>query len=160
MLRRAISFTAVVLAAAAAVSTAYAAGALPLGPAATGQEHVYRGYYDGHKDVYVVTDTSSKSQAAAMGINYSAALGTVKGAPSQYFINGRAAPGQLSVFGSEPGEASYNPLWEELMVTWKPGVTPVLLVKDNQIEALAKQHKLTVTDAHIVLNAPILKIVK
>jgi hypothetical protein len=39
-------------------------------------------------------------------------------------------------------------------------VTPVLLVKDNQIEALAKQHKLTVTDAHIVLNAPILKIMK
>ncbi|HXY80759.1 MAG TPA: hypothetical protein VEH55_05275 [Gaiellaceae bacterium] len=161
MLRKGISFAAVVLTAAAAVSTAYAVGGtLPLGPAATGQEHVYRGYYDGHKDVYVVTDTSSKSQATAMGINYSPALGTVKGAPFQYFISGPAAPGQLAVFGSEPGETDYNPLWEELFVTWKPGVKPVLLVQDDQINALAKQHKLTVTDAHIVLNAPILKVEK
>jgi len=34
-------------------------------------------------------------------------------------IEGRAAKGQLSVFGSEPGEPDYNPLWEEKFVTWK-----------------------------------------
>ena len=49
-----------------------------------------------------------------------------------------AAKGQLSVFGSEPGESDYNPLWEEFFVTWKPGVTPVLLVKDDQVKSLAK----------------------
>jgi hypothetical protein len=40
-------------------------------------------------------------------------------------------------------------------VTWQPGITPVLLVKDNQITALAKAGKLTISDPHVVLNAPI-----
>jgi hypothetical protein len=36
-------------------------------------------------------------------------------------------------------------------------VKPVLLGRDDQIKSLAKARKLTITDAHIVLNAPILK---
>ena len=59
------------------------------------------------------------------------------------------------MFGSEPSESDYNPLWEEIFVTWKSGASPVLLVRDNQIDKLAKAGKLTETDAHIVLNAPI-----
>ena len=45
-------------------------------------------------------------------------------------------------------------------MTWKPGVTPVLLVKDDQIKSLAKAKKVTLKDAHIVLNAPITKVGK
>lgn len=145
----------------ALAATAYAAGgSLPLGPSATAQQKVFRGFYDGHHDVYLVTDVSSKSQAKALGINYSAELAGVKNAPAQYFIEGHAATGQLSVFGSEPGEADYNPLWEEQIVTWKAGVKPALLVRDDQIKGLAKKHELTIRDAHIVLNAPITKIEK
>ncbi len=154
---RRIALTAAALFALAA--TAYAAGSsLPLGPSTTAQEKVFRGFYDGHHDVYLVTDVSNKAQAKALGINYSAELATVKGAPAQYFIEGRAVAGQLAVFGSEPGEADYNPLWEEKIVTWKAGVKPVLLVRDDQIKGLAAKHKLTIRDAHIVLNAPITKI--
>jgi hypothetical protein len=127
-----------------------------LGPAKSGTLHVYTAYYDGHFDTYVLTDVSSKSQAAALKLNYSAGLAEVKGAPFQYFIQGKAAKGQLSVFGSEPGEDDYNPLWDELFVTWKLGVKPVLLVRDDQIDALQKKGELTVRDAHIILNAPIL----
>jgi hypothetical protein len=128
---------------------------LNLGPAVKASQTTFKGFYDGHKDDYVVTDVSSKAQAKAMHINFSAAIGAVKGAPDQYFIAGKAAPGQLAVFGSEPGETSYNPLWEEVIVSWKPGVKPVLLVRDDQIDKLAKQGKLTMTDAHVVINAPI-----
>jgi hypothetical protein len=39
-------------------------------------------------------------------------------------------------------------------------VKPVLLVKDDQIKALAKSKKLTLKDAHVVLNAPITKVTK
>ena len=151
MLRHALSLAAVAVA---------AGGALNLGPSTSAQEKTFSGYYDGHHDVYVVTDTSNKSQAKAMGINFSAALATVKGAPAQYFIQGAAAHGQLAVFGSEPGEKDYNPLWEELTVTWKAGAKPVLLTSDNQIKALAAKHMLTLRDLHIVLNAPILKVEK
>ena len=45
-------------------------------------------------------------------------------------------------------------------MTWKPGVTPVLLGQDDQIKGLVKNGKLTMKDAHIVLNAPILKVGK
>jgi hypothetical protein len=128
---------------------------LNLGPAVKASQTMYKGYYDGHKDDYVVTDVSSKTQATAMHINFSAEIGTVKGAPDQYFITGKAAAGQLAVFGSEPGESDYNPLWDEIIVAWKPGVKPVLLVRDDQIDKLAKEGKLTMTDAHVVINAPI-----
>jgi hypothetical protein len=137
-----------------------ATGGLPLGPPSTMKTRDFKGYYDGHKDTFLATDVSSKAQAAALHINFSREIGKVRGAPAQYFIRGRAARGQLSVFGSEPGEADYNPLWEEFFVTWKPGVTPVLLVKDDQITALAKSKKLTVENAHVVLNAPITKVAK
>ena len=147
------------LALAATAGIASAAAGLPnLGPAAKGTELVYKGYYDHHVDTYAITDVSDAAQAKAMHVNYSAELKGVKGVPLQYFVKGRAAAGQTTVFGSEPGESDYNPLWEETWVTWKPGVTPVLLGQDDQIGALAKAGKLTVTDAHIVLNAPILTV--
>ena len=149
--------TAAVLGAALVLAASAAAlgGSLPLGAVLHSSQPTYLGYYDGHKDTYLVTDVSSKAQAKAMHVNYSGALAKAKAAPPQYFIEGKAAPGQIAVFGSEPGESDYNPLWDELIVTWKPGVAPVLLVKDDQINGLAKQGKLTVKDAHVVINAPI-----
>ena len=142
----------------ATVAAAATSGRLALGPASHAEQTTFKAYYDGHKDTYLVTDVSNKAQAKAMHINYSAELAAVKGVPRQFFISGKAAAGQLSVFGSEPGESDYNPLWEETFVTWKPGVTPVLLVKDDQIDSLAKKGELTERDAHIVLNAPITKV--
>ena len=159
MSRRILFATAVILALAAGVTSAATRG-LPLGPASSTQTRAFKGYYDGHKDTFLVTDVSNKAQATALKANYSAEIGRVRGLPAQWFIRGTAAKGQLSVFGSEPGESDYNPLWEEKYVTWKSGVKPVLLVKDDQINALAKSKKLTVTDAHIVLNAPITKVAK
>jgi hypothetical protein len=144
------------LAAATMAVTAYAAGGpLLLGPAGKASETSYQGFYDGHKDSYLITDVSDKSQASALHINYSAELASIKGAPLQYFIKGRAASGQIAVLGSEPGESDYNPLWTEVFVTWKPGSTPVLLTSDNQIDKLAKTGKLTMKTTTIVLNAPV-----
>jgi hypothetical protein len=40
-------------------------------------------------------------------------------------------------------------------VTWKAGVKPVLLVKDDQITALAGKGKLTMKMTHVILNCPI-----
>jgi hypothetical protein len=147
---------AAVLATAAVAVTAYAAGSpLLLGPAGKGSETTYQGFYDAHKDTYLITDVSDKAQASALHINYSKELAAVKGAPLQYFVKGRAASGQIAVFGSEPGESDYNPLWTEVFVTWKPSSTPVLLTSDNQIDKMAKAGKLTMKTTTIVLNAPI-----
>jgi len=156
-----ISVGAAVAVAAAIPAIASAMGGLPnIGTPRMTAQPVYRGYYDHHVDTYLLTDVSNKAQARAMHMNYSPELKAVKGLPDQYFVRGRAAAGQLTIFGSEPGESDYNPLWEEIWVTWKPGVKPVLLGQDDQITSLAKAGKLTTTDAHVVLNAPILKVGK
>ena len=158
--RKAVGLAVVLVIAATAAGAFASTGRLMLGPAARSEQTTYEAYYDGHKDTYLVTDVSNKAQAKAMRINFAPAIGHAKGLPAQYFVQGRAVPGQISVFGSEPGESDYNPLWEEFFVTWKSGVTPVLLVRDDQIKSLAKSKKLTLKDAHIVLNAPITKVGK
>jgi len=149
------------LVAAVAAIAAAATGGLPhIGQPSMKAQPVYKGYYDHHIDTYLITDVSSKTQTKAMHINYSAELKGLKSLPLQYFVRGRAAKGQITIFGSEPGKSDYNPLWEEVWVTWKSGVKPVLLGRDDQINSLAKKGKLRMKDAHIVLNAPILKVGK
>jgi len=158
--RRIALFGLVIFVATVAVAAASSGGLPNIGTPSMKTQPVYKGYYDHHIDTYLITDVSSKSQAKAMHVNYSAELRAVKGLPEQYFVRGRAAKGQLTIFGSEPGETDYNPLWKEVWVTWKKGVKPVLIGQDNQIDALEKKGKLTEKDAHIVLNAPILKVGK
>jgi len=158
---RRIALVGLALFAATAAVAAASSGGLPnIGTPAMKTQPVYKGYYDHHIDTYLITDVSSKSQAKAMHVNYSAELKGLKGLPEQYFVRGRAAKGQLTIFGSQPGESDYNPLWEEVWLTWKQGVKPVLIGQDDQVDALEKKGKLTEKDAHIVLNAPILKVGK
>jgi hypothetical protein len=148
------------LVAAALGATAYAATGPAMGPSARIQRPAFHGYYDGHKDTYLNTDVSSKAEAKAMHINYSAKIGTVKGLPEIYLVQGRAAPGQLAIFGSEPGESDYSPLWSETILTWKTSANPVLITSDTQIDKVEKTGMLSERDAHVVLNCPIIKVGK
>ena len=158
MRSRTVVVTGVTLAVAATgVSAALSAGPI-MGPAKTVSRPAFQGYYDGHKDTYLNTDVSSKADAAAMHINYSARLGSIKNLPEIYLVEGKAAAGQLAVFGSEPGEKNYSPLWSETILTWKTGATPVLITSDTQINKIEKTGKLTERDAHVVLNCPIIKV--
>jgi hypothetical protein len=163
-LRRGLLGAPLAVAAAAAVTLAAGAGGrgatIMLGASTPASEPTFQGYYDGHKDTYLATDVSSKSQAAALKINDAPPLIGVAGQPPMYFVQGRAARGQLAVFGSEPGESDYSPLWTEVLVTWKAGQTPTLLVRDDQVTALAKRGKLTATTTKIILNAPIIRVGK
>ena len=158
---RKIAFaSAAALLAAALAATAYAASGPAMGPSARILRPAFHGYYDGHKDTYLNTDVSSKAEATAMHINYSAKIGTVKGLPEIYLVQGRAASGQLAIFGSEPGEANYSPLWSETILTWKANAKPVLITSDTQINKIEKTGTLSERDAHVVLNCPIIKVGK
>jgi hypothetical protein len=152
-----ISSGATLVAAAFAV-TAFAASGPIMGPAVSISHAAFHGYYDGHKDTYLNTDVSSKADATSMHINYSAKIGTVKGLPEIYLVQGRGASGQLAIFGSEPGEKNYSPLWAETILSWKAGATPVLITSDTQINKIEKTGKLTERDGHVVLNCPIIKV--
>jgi hypothetical protein len=159
MPRKLVFVSAAVALAASAVAAYGAVTAGPMmGPASKVARPAFHGYYDGHKDTYLNTDVSSKTEAKMMHVNYSARIGSVKGLPEIYLVEGRAATGQLAVFGSEPGEADYSPLWSETILTWKAGATPVLLTSDTQIDKVEKAGTLTERDAHVVLNCPIIKV--
>jgi hypothetical protein len=160
MSRKIILATAMTLFAAVLAATAYAASGPVMGPSARILRPAFHGYYDGHKDTYLNTDVSSKAEAKAMHINYSAKIGTVKGLPEIYLVEGRAVPGQLAIFGSEPGESDYSPLWSETILTWKAGAKPVLITSDTQIDKIEKKGMLREKDAHVVLNCPIIKVGK
>ena len=60
--------------------------------------------------------------------------------------------------GSEPGEPNYSPLWDETLLTWKAGATPVVIKSDTQVNALEKKGVLKERDGGAVLNCPIIKI--
>jgi hypothetical protein len=152
-------FAAVVLCAAIGVATAYATGGpMMMGPSHTIRQTAFKGYYDGHFVTYLSTDISSRTEAKTMHINFSASIGKVKGLPEIYLVEGKSAPGQLAVFGSEPGESDYSPLWDETILTWKAGSTPVLIKSDNQVNKLEKTSGLTERPGNVVLNCPIVKV--
>jgi len=144
---------------AVAAAGAYATGGpMMMGPTHSIQQTSFKGYYDGHFVTYLSTDISNKTDAKTMHINFSASIGKVKGLPEIYLVQGRSAPGQLAVFGSEPGEADYSPLWDETILTWKAESKPVLIKSDTQVDKLEKTSGLTERPGHVVLNCPIVKV--
>jgi hypothetical protein len=150
------------LAAAAGAYASLASGGPRMGPQITVKRPAFHGYYDGHKDTYLNTDVSSKTEAKMMHINYSPVLKSVplNAAPEIYLVEGKAAAGQLAVFGSEPGEKSYSPIWKETILTWKSSATPVLIKSDTQVNELEKKGMLTERATSIRLNCPIFKVGK
>ena len=154
-----VAVAAAAMCAAGVAASAYAVGGpMMMGPSHTISQEAFKGYYDGHFVTYLSTDISSKAEATAMHINHSASIGRVKGLPEIYIVQGRSAAGQLAVFGSEPGEADYSPLWTETILTWKPGSKPVLITSDNQVNKLEKTSGLTERPGNVVLNCPIVKV--
>jgi hypothetical protein len=165
MPHRILSLSLLSLAALAVAAGAYASlseSGPRMGPSNAISRPAFHGYYDGHKDTYLNTDVSDKAEAKSMHINYSAVLKTVplKSAPEMYLVQGKAAAGQLAVFGSEPGEASYSPIWKETILTWKGSTTPTLITSDTQIDKLEKQGKLAERATSTRLNCPIIKVGK
>ena len=154
--------TVAVLAVSAGAYGSLAGGGPRMGPTSRISRQAFHGYYDGHKDTYLNTDVSDKAEAAAMHINYAPGLKAVPlaSAPEIYLVQGTAAAGQLAVFGSEPGEKNYSPIWKETILTWKPSATPVLITSDTQIDQLEHKGVLTEKGTTIRLNCPIVKVGK
>ena len=81
-------------------------------------------------------------------------------APEIYLVEGKAAAGQLAVFGSQPGEKDYSPVWKETILTWKASANPVLIRSDTQVNQLEKKGGLSERSTSVRLNCPIVKVGK
>jgi len=109
--------------------------------------------------LFLATDTSSKTESMSEHINYSASLaGSLHSADQIYMVTNGAFASRGAVFGSQPGEKDYTPLWQEVMVKWTDPGKAVFLGSDNDIKAAAKVGKVTLTMTGTVLNCPIIKV--
>ncbi|HEX9122227.1 MAG TPA: plastocyanin/azurin family copper-binding protein [Actinomycetota bacterium] len=118
---------------------------------------MFKTFYDGHKDGMLATDVSTKAQATAEQINYSAVLAKLDPEvfPEIYIVRGTMAPRQLMVLGSEPGEPTYSPLWRETIVRWKRGQTPSVIKSDTQVDRLIAAGKVTERETTVLLDCPV-----
>ena len=130
-----------------------------MGPMGMRSMTTWTGYYDGHKVLYLSTDTSSKSEAASQHINYAPGLAKALSAAAHIYLitNGQFA-NRGPAFGSEPGESDYTPLWQEVLVTWKNPSKATFLGSDNDILAAQKAGKVTLKMTGTILNCPIIKV--
>lgn len=133
-----------------------------MGPVHMGTVREWTGYYDGHRVIYLNTDVSIKQEAHMMGINFAPGLrhANMNSMPEIYLVQGRGVPNQIAIFGSQPGEKDYSPLWRETILTWKSGANPVLVTSDTQINALEKKGQMTERSSNVLLNCPIIRVMK
>ncbi len=134
-------------------------GMSAMGPMSTTSMTAWTGYYDSHKVLFISTDTSNKDEATRDHINDAPGLTTsLRYTVPIYLIANGAYAGRGPVFGSQPGEKDYTPLWQEVTVTWKDPGKAVALGSDTQITGLAKAGTLTLMTTGTVLNCPIIKV--
>ncbi len=128
---------------------------MAMGKATMRSLNTWTGYYDGKASTYVVTDTSSKAEAAQDHINYSASLGkTLADSSLIYFATNGTFAGYGAVFGTAPGESDYTPIFQKVLVTWKDPAKAAALTSDNQINSLASKGLVSLNRTGIVLDAP------
>ena len=77
-----------------------------------------------------------------------------KVAPIWAFTNGHA--NQRNVIDTVPGLRDYTPLWAVRMVTWRSGATPRVLRSASAVRAAQRAGRVTIANAPIVVNCPVL----
>jgi hypothetical protein len=77
-----------------------------------------------------------------------------KVAPIWAFTNGH--DNQRNVIDTVPGRRDYTPLWAVRMVTWRSGVTPRVLRSAAAIKGAQRSGQVTIANAPIVVNCPVL----
>jgi plastocyanin len=130
-----------------------------MGPMSKTSVPTWTGWYDDHKVLFLSTDTSSKAEATSDHINYAPSLvKPLSSAGEIYLVADGSFAGRGPVFGSQPGDSEYTPLWQEVLVTWKDPTKAVALGSDDQIKNLAKAGSVTLKMTGTVLNCPIIKV--
>lgn len=126
------------------------------------------GFYQGKSVTYLLTDVSTKKDAAGLSkwsgfpVKFVASLGRIPDsslAKLYLFTNGVKGPNpfgfQANVLDSVPGDSNYSPLWRVYAVKWDASASPKLLKSEAQILQAQKAGELTITKAPLVKNSPV-----
>lgn len=157
-------FTLLALAAVLATALVATAAASPGGK----RPPLIAGFYAGKPVTYLLTDVSTKKDAAGLSkwsgypVTFVASLGGIPDsslAKLYLFTNGVKGPNpfgfQPNVLDSVPGQPKYSPLWRVYAVKWSAGASPRLLKSDAQILQAQKAGELTITKTPLVKNSPV-----
>jgi hypothetical protein len=67
-------------------------------------------------------------------------------------------PSAPEPLGASNASNAYSPLWQIVEVTWKPGVTPVVLRSERDVLEAEDAGRVTVVPTRIVVNCPVVRI--
>lgn len=128
------------------------------------------GYSNGHEVFYISTEASDRDLADLMTnwtgarVVYTPSLANAPpGALANIyaFKNGIEGSGPLGfqpkVADSEPGNATYSPLWRIILVQWKEGMSPTELKSKQEISAALQDDKITIEPTERVVNCPFIQ---
>ncbi len=128
------------------------------------------GYANGHEVFYISTEASDRDLAALMTnwtgarVVYAPSLANTPPAALANiyaFKNGIEGSGPLgfqpNVADSEPGNATYSPLWRIILVQWKEGISPTELKSEREITAALQEGRLTIEPTKMVVNCPFIQ---
>ena len=77
-----------------------------------------------------------------------------KVAPIWAFTNGHES--QRNIIDTVPGMKDYTPLWAVRMVTWRSGATARVLRSATAVRAAQRAGQVTIANAPVVVNCPVL----
>lgn len=133
---------------------------------------VQRGWFEGQTVFYITTDVSDAAVAEDKKANFAPRLANALPAPlarpqtpqpsSLDKVYAFAKTDQDSVFASAPSpmghanrDAAYSPIWEMLVVTWKPGASKRVLKSEEEVLDAQEKGWVTLLSTGIVVNCPI-----
>ena len=106
---------------------------------ANGRASVIPAYYDG--DLFKVQFVEFSPAAEQRLLQHNTSLNFI-------YQSDPGLPGGepfISVIDAVPGDG-FNPIWEEVQITFNPGFEPVQLTSDDEVLEAAQQGEITLTD--------------
>jgi hypothetical protein len=117
---------------------------------------VYFAWYDGNGAYFTLEGFSTVSLALANGTLYVPRLGRASEDGDQsLFVFQNGAAGQQDIIDGVPSDPKYSPIMHVLGLTWRIGVTPVLLTSYKRVYAEYQAGNLLVYDTGARLNGAV-----
>ena len=126
------------------------------------------GWFDGEQVFYITTEVSDATVAGEKGAIFTARLGDALPQAGSGLRNPTDRVyavmnfDQAPVFASAPlpvgpgnRDEAYTPLWQMVMVAWRPGAAPRTLRSQEEVLAAEEAGQLSLTVTRVVLNCPI-----
>lgn len=138
-------------------------GTTPGSTVAAATMPVVVGWFNGQRVLYISPEASDAG-AGRPQANVSTLLGRSANSNAAVpiyvvtnFKQGNVIPSSpLPTGPTSSGNSGYSPLWQVNMVTWKAGVTPIVLKSGADVQAAQQAGNVTIAKTNIVANCPVI----